>query len=111
MDRNEWLASLKEGDEVAWKGHIYTISRTTPTRVVIRLRYSISPDREVAFHKKNGREVGHSDPWHRYILNPVTPELRNSLERARLTAQIENALKVKEMPLDTLREIAKLASG
>src|SRR5690606_21950425 len=57
MDRNEWLASLKEGDEVAWKGHIYTISRTTPTRVVIRLRYSISPDREVAFHKKNGREV------------------------------------------------------
>lgn len=110
MDRNEWLASLKEGDEVTWKEGIYRISRTTPTRLVIRVRNSFR-DYEVAFHKKNGREVGHSDPWHRSHLSPVTPELRESIERTQLVNRIERALVTKRLPLDTLREIAKLTQG
>ncbi len=110
MDRNEWLAKLKEGDEVAWKEGIYRISRTTPTRLVIRVRNAFR-DYEVAFHKKNGREVGHSDPWHRSQLSPVTPELRTRIERFNLETLIVSAVKNKELPLDTLREIAKLAEG
>lgn len=110
MDRNEWLANLKEGDEVAWKGSIFRITRTTPTRLVLRVRNSFK-GYEVAFHKKNGREIGHSNPWHRSVLDPVTPQLRESVERRELYNRIEHALDTKELPLETLREIAKLVSG
>lgn len=102
---NEWLASLKPGDEVATPrrlGHraaILLVDKVTPTQIVCGLQ---------RYRKDNGRVIG-SESWSAHSIKPVTPELRQEVETQSLIADFSRRI-WERVPLAKLRAIAAILS-
>lgn len=101
-ERETWLASLKEGDEVAVKyGDHYaitTIKRITPTRI-------IKTDNGGEFkggYMKTGT-WGTWAPHYKYIV-PVTQEIKDTIKRKKLISKVAS-VRPTDMTLDQLERI------
>lgn len=102
MTRQEWLASLKVGDEVAMTERysnkefkICKVSRITRTLIIIDYY-------EKKFRRKDGKESGSDYPF-RWI-NPVTHDVRCEIERLDLIKIIQNA-NINFLSLDKVQKI------
>ena len=102
MTRQEWLDSLKVGDEVAMTERypnkefkICKVSRMTKTFIIIDYY-------EKKFRRKDGKESGSNYPF-RWI-NPVTYDVRCEIERINLINKINNA-NINFLSLDQVQKI------
>ncbi|HXE63149.1 MAG TPA: hypothetical protein VN519_06385 [Bryobacteraceae bacterium] len=101
-ERDQWLKELKAGDRVAvcrsqWTPVICTVSRTTPTQIII--------DRwgDGRFSRDDGREMRKTDRWSgRATLDPVTQEIRDEIEREQNLGKV-NRMDWKKLTNDQLR--------
>ena len=106
------LENVKEGDQVAilhgginsW-GEAVTVTRTTPTQIIVG---------KTRYRRKNGYTVGRQagwDPTHLVILDDRTKAAIAHQAREReirtLAKQIRET-NLKDLPLDTLRQIVAL---
>jgi carbohydrate-selective porin OprB len=107
-DREEWLASLKEGDQVAvsyggWgrtNFMIERIERITPTR-----RFTLRTGRKF---DNSGHAMGHNDKWSsRPSIRPYDQYVKDQLETEKLSSKVGN-LQTSKMTLDQLRRIAAI---
>lgn len=105
QEYKDWLLSLKEGDKAvinvgSYGYRHYTtveIVRITPTRII-----KTSDNRE--FNNK-GYARGHNSSFGRHLkIEPITDEVRESMERMELLSVIRNT-KFEEVSTLTLREI------
>ena len=102
MTRQEWLASLKVGDEVAMTERysdkvfrICRVSRTTKTLIIVDWY-------ERSFRKKDGLEPG--DYLSRRSIVPVTHDVKCEIERINLINKIQNA-NINFFSLDQVQKI------
>lgn len=78
MTDNQWLASLKVGDEVAIccdygrRWIIRRVAKTTATQIVV--------DNYSRFRRTNGVLVGKQDSFNRQSLHQVTDQIRESIK-------------------------------
>jgi len=106
MSSNEWLQSLKVGDEVYLPaaygrgGEIYAITRVTQSQICIG---------GYKFWKKNGRSIG-TDSWCSRSIRPVTIEMLEEIEA--LIRRIECAVNQANWPKNKgkLEEVIKAIS-
>jgi hypothetical protein len=98
----EWLASLKPGDEVfvfstGGSSYIAKVERLTSTQVMVGGR---------RFNRKSGRSVG-STAWHHAYLQELTPELRRRREIAerRTTLRYADWQNLPDTTIDALYEV------
>lgn len=106
QEEKEWLASLKEGDQVAidvgsygyTSYKIVTVTRVTPTGII-----KTSDSRQF---NPNGRERGGAaSAWSRnYRLEPFTPQVLDHIERAELLSKLSST-SFKQLPTELLRKI------
>jgi hypothetical protein len=111
VDRNqEWLDSLKAGDEVAlrisyfpgFNYNIKQVTKVTPTRIIKVGGYEFD---------SKGRERGRKSSWGRGAsIEPVTGEVLGIIEKKELLTQI-NSTKFETLPLEALRTISKAIKG
>lgn len=106
MDNQEWLDSLKPGDEVAiqhvgfdtWYEFGRVVDRRTPTLIIVGgLRAN-----------NKGKEIGTSRP--RYLVEP-TDELKREAEEKRerrALIQLLRAVTWHSLPLEALREVSEI---
>ena len=105
MDRTEWLAGLKVGDEVAERQYnsniVTTVERTTSKMIMFEGK---------RFWRESGMEVGRGEEWGGRNLYPVTDEIREEIERREIDNNIDRfAEKGKKMyPLAKLRALRAL---
>lgn len=103
MSNQNWLAGLKEGDEVALKTGSWgepvlrTVGRTTATLIVVDNN---------KYRRDTGRMVGSRGYTVARLLEP-TAEIRDAIRRAALIAGIERA-KWAALPTDALEQIAAI---
>jgi hypothetical protein len=104
----EWVDSLKEGDEVAVdigsfsfpSVVILTVEKITPSRI-------IKTSNGYTFNK-HGEERGNNDAWSsKKRLMPITDVILEKIERKNLTSIIEN-VKASDLSLETLRDIVDI---
>lgn len=105
MTRQEWLASLKVGDEVAMTERysnkvfrICRVSRMTKTLIIVDWY-------ERSFRKKDGLEPG--DYLSRRSIVPVTHDVKCEIERINLINKINNA-NINFLSLDQVQKIYRL---
>jgi hypothetical protein len=103
MSTQEWLSSLKAGDEVAVSGtygdyFIATVKYTTATRI------DVGPSR---YRRNDGRRIG-DDRWGRNRLVEVTDELRQQIRREQVIGSLR-AFDWRKLSNDTLFAIHDMA--
>ncbi|WCK57010.1 hypothetical protein PP175_27865 (plasmid) [Aneurinibacillus sp. Ricciae_BoGa-3] len=108
-ERKAWLEDLQVGDEVS-----YQIGSFSGGRTVIDTIKKITPTRRMDVgHMRfdsNGYEMGKSNSWTpRCVLNPVTDEIRNEVERAKLVNELAD-VNFKTLSLNQLRAIQLILS-
>lgn len=103
MDRTEWLASLKPGDEVCvpqmygYAAHIKTVKRLTATMIVL--------DDDTKYRKESGYQIGHRG-WHSTSINMVTDAIRASVEHAELCQWLDSMSgRRKSLSIEMLRAL------
>jgi hypothetical protein len=105
-NRQKWLDSLVEGDEVAIETGAYgfreyaivKIDRITPTRIF--KIYNTSFD-------KNGEERGNRDRWTATkSIEPVTEKILNSIQRKNLLRQV-NEIDFSKLTIEQLESIVE----
>lgn len=88
MNYNEWLESLKVGDEVCLSGRlelrIYTIVKITDKQIITENN---------RFWKKNGVIVG-GGTWNSYSIKPVTVEIKDKVYDIKLDCTIKHRLRL-----------------
>lgn len=99
MDRNQWLANLKAGDQVAINDYrIEKISSITANGSFnVANLWLFRPDGTL--------------PNSTYVMGPVTDKIRNSIEHGDLYFKIKEAWKNSrcgDIGLNKLKEIAKI---
>lgn len=107
MTNNEWLESLKPGDEVAVTNRggdgyygIYKVTRTTRTLIFVSVLGT-----EHAFKKLDGRE---RSIWGEKYIEQVTPEIRERSRRMALIFIILCKENVFRLPTDKLEKIYEI---
>jgi hypothetical protein len=104
MTMEEWIKTLKAGDEVAvMLQHdppvIRAVERVTPSgRILVRTFRALDT------FNPDGRERSAGRSYYRKRIEPVTPELRDRAERAVLTRRIDRVA-WHLVPLATLRAV------
>lgn len=111
--REEWLASLKVGDEVArkmsggWGSHVYAdfmpVSRLTAKYIVLGSQ---------KFRKEDGREMGNK--YGGYILVQPTDKLKAAIadqSRKIELMRLVDKIRWRELPVSTLEAVIALANG
>lgn len=108
MERQEWLASLKPGDDVIVSGtgpdsdRLLKVHRRTPSgRIIV----SYGGMRTAEFNP-DGFERGNNG-WRRGMLIEPTKERRAAIEQRELSRRIER-VNFRALDIDTLRAIAAL---
>lgn len=104
MEYKDWLASLKEGDEICyqtrWQGHRITrIVKITPTRII---RTEDGKAFRDGYYKV--------DSWEYFRLEEVTYEIRAAILKRKLVSQL-NHVKWAELPFETIKEVCILLSS
>jgi hypothetical protein len=84
---DNWIDSLKVGDEVAVRrgyGHasyeLAVVQKVTATQIVLERH---------RFYKHNGRQVGGSNSYDQFQIMQPTPEIRESVRRAKLLRMLD----------------------
>lgn len=113
--RSDWLAGLKEGDEVVVgrysdHGTLHRVARTTKAQII--LAYPAPGVVEWRFGRKTGQEVGAAGSWSYNQLYQPTPERREAIERRGLLATAKHRIeRADNVPTETLREVVRLLEG
>lgn len=96
-----WLAGLQAGTQVAYGRDtglvVATITRVTGTQIVC------GTDR---FNRTSGKKLG-SSRFHHTWLHPVTPEIREALERRRLLFTVSHT-RWPDLSSDALRAVVAI---
>lgn len=105
VSRENWLKSLKVGDEVAVpigfsgkRWNIYRLTHATANFVLIS---------NTKFRRSDGWAVGR-DTWSSNQIQPVTDEIRHAKERDALIMALTRVI-WESLPTETLRQIATLS--
>lgn len=104
MSREEWLKTLKAGDEVDCGQQIKRVERVTPTQIVIG-----KGNQEIRFDRQEGRQRG-GNSYRRLWLHQVTPELRAKYEHRDLAMWLRY-LQHEKLTLAQLRAIKAVIEG
>lgn len=103
--RQQWLASIKPGDEVYDGRGIVKVARCTATQIIVTNgRY------ETRYRRSDGDMVGR-DQWATGCIQELTPTLRNKVEKAALLARFRQAsskVSVDTFTLDKLRRLVEM---
>lgn len=101
-ERDQWLASLKPGDEVVVSGHF----RHNLEKVADATAHFFLVGR-TRFSRKTGYATGHSGSYLRPRVDPPTDELRAEIELRQLAVKLGNTHWGK-LSLAKLREVSSI---
>lgn len=110
VESNKPLSELTVGDwvlvTVRRKSVRLQITRTTATQIIVKMANYVNQDFERKFYKKDGYEVGSSDSYEQYRVEPFTNiEWERILQARRLNAVSEKFPQVNRFDNDNVNEI------
>lgn len=106
MTDTAWLASLKEGDMVAYGSrdmNIGRVKRLTPTLIIVQTQ----GNSESRFKRKDGYAIG-SSTWDTTHLEELTEEIRHSIQRRKMLYHFKYAAKWEEFPMQVLQDVYRI---
>lgn len=110
MDRSEWLAALKVGDQVEeHTGHLYPnierVGYIKSSGIQLVTRYGSNGNR---YRKSDGVLFGSKDESLRIC--PISQEVQDREDSSRICWKL-NYIKWGELPVETLREVLALVEA
>jgi hypothetical protein len=105
---NDWVESMKAGDEVAIRynygrsHYLCKIERVTATQLVVDGR---------KWNKRSLTPVGNYDSWNKPYLVQSTQQIRDQIERNNLVGEIMNKRSFDNVSIEDLRAAWKLLNS